>query len=167
MARKADKKPPSAMEQSLRVEIHKQLDDLAAASKPWVPAWITNAILAAHARGKGKGDDAKFWEHCTYAYVRHEVGQIINDRAGDKYTPEDSRQMKLPGYPAAQGYYTVDRVVTDGKPPEPIAVPTALCTDDELTGKVALHRGLSAAHSAHADDLERYIADRRSRFAAE
>lgn len=117
---------------------------------PTEKAWLTHAILSKHTRVKGK--DADWYRLCGYEHVGDTVRAVVR-----RYTPSEEppdRQIVLPGFERLQSAYLIER---DGKQ---MVVPIAQLTTAEASAKVVELRAMASGCDQHADELERYLAER-------
>lgn len=138
-------------------EINSVLDELAERKETWVASWIAQHICNNHESGLSSKsiEDAEFWRHGGYNYVRSAVTKVINRRAGDQ-PAKDGKQFRLEGFNHVQEYYVVSRDGSD------IGVSVYQMTDQEIMEKVSLHRAFAIANAEHADELERFLDLRRA-----
>ena len=141
-------------------EINDVLNRLATQGQEWRAQWVAHEICARHEGGIVDGDDGDFWRGNGYMAVRELVTRAINKRAGDKQDLPKSLQMSMFGWEHLQDYYIVTR---DG---EDIGIPVTSLTAAELRGKAETYRKMGAACFAHADELDRFSAVRRTDQAA-
>lgn len=137
-------------------EIHSELDRLAGAGDPWNATWVAHTICSHHKDGLAACEDAEFWRYAGYRDIRDSVRRVINRRAGDKTPAADDKEQAdlFPGYVHLQRFYLVTR---SG---EELGVPVEQMTDAELEAKAAAHRSMGSACFDHADEIERFIAQR-------
>lgn len=137
--------------EQLIVEINSQLDALG--DRPWEASWVAHAICNSHLAGLSENDDALFWRHCGYAECRDQVRKCINRRAGIDEERQPG-QRTLPGFDYLQSHYLVKR---DGIE---VGVPVYDLSGQELEAKAAQYRSMGAACFAHANEIDRFRADR-------
>jgi len=117
------------------------------------PDWITTGIMGNHQ--DIEGEDADFAIVGCRAFVRNEVRKQINKikSIDDSDAPE---QLVMPGCNHLQKYYACER------DDERCAVRVDMMTDDELQQKAAEYRAMGRACFDHADEIERYLAERQN-----
>lgn len=143
--------------EQLHAEIAAKVDALAAAGQPLNPSWITHEICNDHKTGLVGNAHSDFWRHGGYRTARQETGAYITKKyGGGKVVSTGHKQLTLPGYDHVQTHYIVERKGDE------IGVPTHDLTDDEIDARVAVFRAYGVAYFAHADELERFKAHRKS-----
>ena len=123
------------------------------------PEATTQAIIDAHPLIFGK--DRDFYRVCAYQAIRDEVRRHFNrTRAKPEDALQPDRQMVLPGFVRLQQYYAIEE---DG---EPIERRIDLLTREQLLAKAKELRAMSVGCEEHTRELERYIKERFSDYAA-
>ena len=112
------------------------------------PAWITQAIMAAHDDGNVSG----FHAATSRAYVRAEVSRFVG-KMRDGATSEQL-QMVMPGFEFLQERYPVK--VGD----EINLIRTEHLTRDQLEEKIAEYETMRDGMSRHIQELRGYLASR-------
>lgn len=115
------------------------------------PNWIAKAIMDDHS--DIQGTDADFHLCCSYAIVRKEVTQQINQTETDPKVT----QLALDGFAHLQHYYVIER---SG---ERLAVRVDNLTDTELDGKAGEYDSMGRTCLEHADEIRRYKELRRDK----
>lgn len=133
---------------TLNEEIDAIIQDRMAAGDALHPAWIAQAVCAAHEPGLIEGDDKLFWLHAGHLTVRKAVLDRVRLVAGT--SPERSAAPTLPGFEHLQTHYIVKR---EG---DEIAIPTSNLTDEELEGIAARIDAMAETCKAHAREVRRF-----------
>lgn len=117
------------------------------------PDWITTRIMGNHP--DVGGNDADFALVGCRAFVRNEVRKQINKiKSVDDGNQQE--QLVMPGYEHLQQYYACER------DSERCAVRADMMTDDELQAKAQEYRAMGRTCFEHADEIDRYVADRQN-----
>jgi len=116
------------------------------------PDWITQEIMLRHPGIEG--EDSDFYTLTARSHVRDSVRQALNRF---KVKPElvANSQITLEGFERLQRYYLADE---DGAQ---VAVRVQDMTERQLADKAAELRAMGAGCYQHADEIERYHAQRR------
>ena len=101
------------------------------------------------------GTDSDFAMCCTHFTITKRVEADV--RAIGKRDEETSldQQLILPGYKRVQKEYIVEREE------EARIIAVQHMTEDEVLKKARQHRAMGDGHYEHADELEKYLEDRR------
>lgn len=136
-------------------EINVELNRLMEERQEWNAKWIAHAICKNHFDGLADNDHRDYWEYCGYRTCRDEVRRCINARIEDRPEGVKDRQLLLHGFEHLQAYYVVHRGDED------VGVPIDNMTAAEIEEKATLYRAMGKACFKHADELERYLSNRR------
>lgn len=141
----------------LDTEIMKKIQERIDMNQREFPAlWITQAILSDH---EGiEGSDREFAVACAVAIVKQRVRAVCNKFAGTEELEESGlklgEQFVLPGFDRVHRMYSVNRGT-------PTLVAIELMTDQEIRAKADEIRSIAMGGIAHADELLRYLNERR------
>lgn len=116
--------------------------------------WLVHEILLRHPLPSDL-PDRDFTECCRKLAVADAVNKVNRRFKEDPGTVAQG-SLPLPGFVYLQRAYSVER---DG---DNIIVPLSRLTAAEAAAKVALYRQFARGCDGHADELERYFADRAS-----
>jgi hypothetical protein len=119
-------------------------------------AWVVPLMTEKHPMpSTWRGPDADAYRICFREHIKDMAREVVREF---KKSEEDldPRQRVLPGFKRVQRSYQIDR---NG---EPMLVPVAQMSDQEVEQKIGELRKIGAGNLAHADELERYLRDRRA-----
>src|ERR1044072_1383369 len=135
------------LEREVRALIRERVDKGRIASA----TWATEAVVSQHA--SISGDDKEWCEVCAYAHIRTVVRRCVQ-----KYKELDADEQLLLGdeFKRVQKAYLVERKKKQ------VIVPITLLTREELEAKVIELRKMGDGCYEHADELGRYIRERRA-----
>ena len=122
------------------------------------PEWITEAVMQNHTAPEG--EDGEFFIFTARSYVREAVGKILG-RAKLSAALVPDTQLVLPGFSRLQKEYLVDD--EDGTT---VSVPVEEMSDAQLLAKRDELRAMAEGCQQHADEIERYVEERRAATAA-
>ena len=117
-----------------------------------VARWICHAVISAHPCEEFDGSD--FFELAASKYIRSMVRKVLKKYQADESA--ENNQFVLAGFSRLQEAYTIDR---DG---EQTIVLLRDMTPDEVAAKAAELRKMARGNEAHADELDRHLAERMS-----
>jgi hypothetical protein len=119
-------------------------------------AWVVPLMTQKHPMPTTwRGPDADAYRICFREHVKDMAREVVREF---KKTEEeiDPRQGVLTGFKRVQRSYQIER---NG---EPMLVPVGKMSDVEVERKIEELRKIGAGNLAHADELERYLRDRRA-----
>lgn len=123
-------------------------------------SWIVQTVLERHPLpGDWQGPDRDFEELCRYGHVRVEVRKKLREftlAKDEEESDQAARQPRLPGFDHLQRAYLCRR---NG---EPAMVPIGKMTELELQRKRNGLRTMARGCHAHADEIDRYLAQREA-----
>lgn len=139
-------------EATLRAQIVKIIDTTTSQGRPAPAAWIVQTIMISWPEPGGEAKDA--WLFCAREHIRDAVRQAIRGRKALEVA--DERQYSFGGFKHVQRDYVVER---DG---DQIVVPLHLLSNGEVEAKAAELRRMARGCDDHADELLRYLEERRA-----
>lgn len=113
------------------------------------PLWVTQAVVASH--DGIEGPDADWYTRRAYERVRDVVRDCVSKYKVKPTVEQDPQLLLGPQFEHLQVAYAVIREE------EPLVVPTALMTPDELEAKAYELERMGDGCYKHADELRRYI----------
>jgi hypothetical protein len=123
-------------------------------------AWVVPLMVQKHPMPEGwSGPDAEAYRICFREHIKDMAREVVREfkKTEEEFNP---RQHLLPGFKRVQRSYQIER---NG---EPMLVPVGKMTDDEVKGKIDELRKIGRGNLAHANELARYLRDRRAAASA-
>ena len=114
--------------------------------------WLVNAVMRDH--DSITGDDADFAVCLAHAHVTKRVEHYFRRIKEAEQEGGTDDQLILPGYEKLQRRYIVTRDEAQ------VGIDVWDLTDDELDAKAHEHRAMGRGHFQHADELDRFRAER-------
>lgn len=138
------------LEREVRAIIRERIDRGLLAN----PDWVTEAVVSNH---KGiSGDDKDWYCICAYAYIRAVVRKCVQRYKVAPTLEAVDQQLVLEGFRHVQKAYLIER---RGKQ---VVVPINRLNEVEIRSKMQELRGMGQGCFEHADELSRYLDERRA-----
>lgn len=135
-------------------EIQQVIDSASENGQVVACRWIVHEVMQHHQ--DIVGGDASWYTYCGYEHTTAAVRRVIRDRKANEEEGFQNRQHILPGKEFMQISYIIKR---DN---ESKVVPTGQCSDEELLAKIDEMRRQSRGLVLHADEIERFVEERRA-----
>lgn len=138
----------------IKTDVDEAVNNLLSSNvRPISKSVVTEAIVKKWFDIEGEPGDR--WLCAAHDSIQRAVGQAMNSEKAAEETSEDS-QLVMEGFERLQKRYVIER---EG---ERQYVLTTELSDEELAEKAEEHRRLGRGNFQHADEIERYIEERRA-----
>lgn len=146
----------------LKNEIMNVVQRAISEGRPASSAWIAMEICNRHPLPDDwRGDDYEFWMLCGTSGAQAKVRLVANELKKE----QDSLQLNLPGI-RKEGFRHLQKsyFVSDPSNPEslPLLVPVDQMTEEQIILKAEEYRKMAVGCNEHADELLRYLNDRKA-----